>query len=222
MPANDEGFMFTRWIATAALMVSGAAWSQTTITFDNLPAGTVLSNQYSAQGVVFSPNAFTGAGSATSGRAWATLTDMTIVSSTGPNVGGLGNPPRAAGNVLRSFSGWAEEDGDPSFLLGFSTPVSWLSIGFASVDTPQDVTLWAYSGNHLVSTVSGSRRHGGQFTLSLAAASITHVAVRPGSFDDWVAVDNIVFAPVPETSTYAMMAFGLALLGVALRRRRPR
>jgi hypothetical protein len=46
------------------------------------------------------------------------------------------------------------------------------------------------------------------------------VAVRPGTFDDWVAVDNLVFAPVPETSTYAMMALGLAALGIAARRRK--
>ena len=49
------------------------------------------------------------------------------------------------------------------------------------------------------SATSNDSTSGGQFTLGFAAASITSVAVRPGTFDDWVAVDNLVFAPVPET-----------------------
>jgi hypothetical protein len=36
-----------------------------------------------------------------------------------------------------------------------------------------------------------------------------------------VAYDNIVFAPVPELSTYALMLAGLGLLGFAARRRKP-
>ena len=58
----------------------------------------------------------------------------------------------------------------------------------------------------------------GQFTLSFSAASITSVRVTPGWFNDWVGVDNVVFAPVPEPATYAMMALGLAAL-LAFRRR---
>ena len=59
----------------------------------------------------------------------------------------------------------------------------------------------------------------GKFVLTLNGASITSVVVRAGSFDDWVGVDNITFAPsvVPEARTYARMGGGLALL--AFRRR---
>jgi hypothetical protein len=47
------------------------------------------------------------------------------------------------------------------------------------------------------------------------------VAVRPGNYLDYVAVDNITFAPVPEPVTYATMALGLAGL-LAWRRRQGR
>lgn len=211
--------MSKQWIAGVALGVLAAtpSWA-VTISFNDLAVGAVLSNQYAAQGVNFSANAFTGPGSSSSGQAWATNTDMTIVSSTGGDVGGLGTPPLVSGNVLRSFAGWLDENGDPSFLISFSTPVTSMSLDFAGVFGSADVTLWAYDGATLLGTVSGTS--GGQLTLGFAAASITSVAVRPGTFDDWVAVDNLVFAPVPETSTYAMMALGLAALGIAARRRK--
>lgn len=203
--------------AALSLLAASPAWA-VTITFEDLAVGASLSNQYAVQGVTFSGNPFSGAGSSTSGQPWATNTDMTIVSSTGTDVGGLGAPPLVSGNVLRSFNGWLSENGDASFLMSFSAPVSSVSVDFAGVSTAADVTMWAYDGATLVGTISGSTT--GQFSLALAAASITSVAVRPGSYNDWVGVDNIVFAPVPETSTYAMMALGLAALGVAARRRR--
>jgi hypothetical protein len=202
--------------AALSLLAASPAWA-VTITFEDLAVGAVLSNQYAAQGVTFSPNAFTGPGTSTSGEAWATNSDMTIVSSTG-DVGGLGTPSLVSGNVLRSFTNWLGENGDASFLMSFSTPINSISVTFAGVSAAADVTMWAYNCATQIGTVSGTTT--GQFVLSFAAAAITSVAVRPGSYNDWVGVDNVVFAPVPETSTYAMMALGLAVLGVAARRRR--
>jgi hypothetical protein len=203
--------------AALSLLAASPAWA-VTITFEDLAVGTVLSNQYAAQGVTFSANAFTGPGSSTSLQPWATNSDMTIVSSApGGDVGVfLGTPPLVSGNVLRSFTNWLGEDGDASFLMSFSTPINSISVTFAGVSAAADVTMWAYNGATQLGTVSGATV--GQFTLTFAAAAITSVAVRPGSYNDWVGVDNVVFAPVPETSTYAMMALGMALLGLAVRR----
>ncbi len=201
-------------MAAAAVLAFGQAHADT-IDFDSLAVGTVLSNQYA--GVTFSANAFTGPGSSTSGEDWATNSDMTIVDSAGTDVGGLGTPSLVSGNVLRSFDGWLSEDGDPSFLVSFASPVSSFSATFAGVSTPADVTMWAFDGATLLGTVSGTTA--GQFMLALAGSSITSVAIRPGSFNDWVAVDNITYTPaVPEASTWAMMGLGLGLL--ALKRRR--
>lgn len=207
--------------ATGLLLAAGQA-SADVITFDTLAPGTVVSSQF--PGVTFTPNAFAGAGSSTSGADWATNTDMQVVSATGPDVGGLGVPALVSGNLLHSFGnppntgGWLNEDGDPSFRVSFANAVTSFSATFAGVSTASDVTMWAYNGATQIGTISGVA--GGQFVLTLNGASITSVVIRPGSFDDWVGVDNITFTPsvVPETSTYAMMGLGLALL--AFRRRK--
>ena len=204
-------------LATLAMGLSLAAAQAgaVTISFDDLAAGTILSNQYAAQGAIFSANAFSGAGSSSSSQPWATNTDMAIVSSTGADVGGLGLPSLVSGNILHSFNGWLGENGDPSFRIAFSTPVTLVSATFAGVSTPADVRLFAYDGTTLLATVTGTTA--GQFVLSFIGSTITSVVITPGSYDDWVGVDNIVFQPVPEVSTYAMMGLGLALL--AFRRR---
>ena len=202
---------------SAGLLLASAQAGAVTINFENLVAGTTLSSQYAAIGAVFSANAFSGAGTSTSGAAWASNTNMTVVSSTGTDTGTLGSPALVSGNVLRSFAGYLDENGDPSFSIAFTTPVNSVSAAFAGVDTPADVRLFAYNGATLLGVVAGSTF--GQFTLSFSAPSITRVAIAPGSFNDWVAVDNIIFAPVPEPATYGMMALGLGLL--VFKRRQP-
>jgi hypothetical protein len=120
------------FLSIAAMHPAGAA--TITITFDTddplggLSAGSVLGSQYSAFGVVFSPNAFSGAGGPSG--SWATNTDMSIVSRTGFDVGGFGSPSLVSGNLLRSFTGWLNEDGDPSFHATFSTPILSFSAHF--------------------------------------------------------------------------------------------
>lgn len=206
-------------ILASGLLLAATQAGAITLNFDGLAVGTALSNQYAAQGAVFSANAFSGAGSSSSGKDWATNTDMTIVSSTGADVGGLGTPALVSGNVLRSFNGWLGEDGDPSFTITFSGIATGFSATFAGVTTPTDVTMWAYNGTVLAGSVSGTTA--GQFVLSFAGSlAMTSVAIRPGSFSDWVGVDNITYtlAPIPEASSYAMMGLGVALL--AFKRRR--
>ncbi len=205
-------------ILASGLLLAASQASATTLTFEDLVAGTTLSNQYAAQGATFSANAFSGAGTSTSGEDWASNSDMTIVSSTGTDVGGLGTPAGlVSGNILRSFAGWLSEDGDPSFTITFAGVATGFSAAFAGVSTAADVTLFAYNGAALVGTVSGSST--GQFVLSFAGP-VTSVAIRPGSFNDWVGVDNINYtlAPIPEVGTWAMMGLGLALL--AFKRRK--
>jgi hypothetical protein len=73
----------------------------------------------------------------------------------------------------------------------------------------------------LLGTVAGTTT--GQFTLGYSAASISRVIVAPGSFNDWVGIDNLRFTQLPlgapEPRTWAMMVMGFGALGIAIRRR---
>ncbi len=199
--------------------IAGHVAAATTIDFEDLAIGATLSSQYAGLGVTFTPNAFSGAGSSSSGEAWASNSDLTIVSATGSDVGGLGTPTLVSGHILHSFNAWLGEDGDPSLLATFSTPISLFGATFAGVSTAADVTLYAFNGPTLLSTVNGTIGTG-QFNLSISAASITKVAIRYGSFNDWVGVDNVSFTPtaVPESSPVAGYALGFAVFCVAGRR----
>lgn len=209
----------SRFLGAVCLVASFQAGA-TVITFDNLAVGTTLSNQYA--GVVFSSNAFSGAGGPTG--PWATNTDMTVVLATGPDVGDFGTPSLVSGNLLRSFTGWTNEDGDPSFRVSFASAINSFSADFAGVSTPADVRLFAYDGSNLLGTVIGSTT--GQFTLSFAASRITSVVLTPGDFDDYVAVDNIRYqtavAAVPEPGTWALMGLGLWFVARSRRNTRGR
>jgi hypothetical protein len=213
--------------AAAGLLLAAGQASAVTITFDDgaVTVGDTLSTQYA--GVTFSPNAFSGAGGPTGD--WADNTGMTIVSSTGTDVGGLGSPSLVSGNLLRSFNGWLGENGDASFLITFTSPVSFVSVDFAGIydiaNNPDPLvagvaatSLIAYDGATMLGQIYATTQ--GQVTLSFSAGSITSVAVTPGDYNDWVGVDNITYtaAAVPEVSTYAMMALGVGLL--AFKRRK--
>lgn len=208
--------------AAAALLAVATQAQAVTITFETLAAGTVLSNQFAGLGVTFTPNAFSGTTpTPPTAQGWATNTDMTVVSSTGTDVGGLGTPLLVSGNILRSFNGWLGEFGSPSFAAVFSTPVNTFSATFASVTEFASTRLFVYNGATLLSTVAGADTGvaPAQFILSFAAPSITRVVITPGTFSDWVGVDNIVFQPVPEPATWGLMALGLAGLLILKRRR---
>lgn len=199
----------------ACLAVTNAR--ATILTFEDLAVGTTLANQYAGLGVTFLPNAFTGAGGPNG--SWANNTDMTIVSSAGSDVGGLGTPSLVSGNVLRSFAGWLNENGDPSFSADFSTPIFSFSADFAGVAVPSSTRLFVYDGATLLGTVVGSVGTG-QFTLSFAAPSITKVIITGGDFNDWVGIDNVTFqqVSVPEPASVSLALLGgFALL--ALRRK---
>lgn len=189
----------------------------TTLSFEDLTPGTLLSGQYAGLGAIFSANAFSGPGSSSSGLDWATNTDMTIVDVTGSDAGDPGGPAVVSGMVLRSFDGWVAEDGDPSFRISFGTPVNRVSVSFAGVDLTDDVRLFAFNGALPLGMVSGPTCASTcQFTLIFLSPTMTSVVVAPGSAFDWVAVDNVVFQPVPEPGPVALLTLGLGSL--ALRR----
>jgi hypothetical protein len=213
-------------LTAAALTIIASPVGAVTITFDEpgTVPGSVITNQYAALGAVFSANAFSGPGSSTSGQPWATNTDMTVAPTTGAgaNVGGLGTPSLVSGNLLHGYAGWLNQDGDASFRISFAMPVDYFSASFAGVNDLSDTRVYFFDGSTKLSVVSGTGQPAsGQFVLSGSFAGTTSVVVVPGSFNDWVGVDNIVFIPtaVPEPAAFALMALGLGWLRVSRRQR---
>lgn len=218
-------------VCMAAASLVALNTQATTITFDDLTAGVVLSSQYAGQGVAFSANAFSGANTNSTTQGWATNTGMTIAATGGADVSTLGTPSLVSGNLLHGFNGWLAENGDPSILVTFSAPITFFSLDFAGVTGSNaafaDVKLFAYNGATLLGSVAGpavAPSATSQFTLSFAAAAITRVAVAPGSYADWVGVDNLTYtlAAVPEPQSYALMALGVVAIGVRRLRRKTR
>jgi len=192
------------------------------IDFENLAEGATVNDQYAAWGVSFIANAYATAGSPNDG--WADNTDMTVVSSTGGNVANLGGPSLVSGNILRAYyTGWVFENGDPSFAMVFDKPISAISIDFASIGPSAGITgidIYRPDGTYVTTVLAAGA---GQQTVSYTGTDIGYVGVRPGDYDDWVAVDNISFtvaAAVPEPETYGLLALGLGVLSIAARRRR--
>lgn len=189
------------------------------IDFENLSVGDTLDSQYAAWGVTFSSSPYSGADSPTGG--WATNTDLTIVAVDGGDTGGLGTPSLVSGKILRSFNGWLGEDGDASILMTFSTPITAISVDFAGIANASSTGLDIYSttGTYITSVVATA---GGQQTLTYTGTNIGYVVMTPGDYNDWVGIDNISFiiaAAVPEPETYGMLALGLGVLAIAVRRR---
>ncbi len=198
------------------------------ITFDagdaigGLPAGSILSNQYTAiTGATFTANAFSGPGGPTG--PWATNTDRTVVDSAGTDAGGLGTPLLVSGNILRSFTGWTLENGDPSLRVSFAIPVSTFSAtfcGIGALPSNASTSLRAFDGaNNQIATATVSVITG-QETLTVSSATpIASVVILPGDFDDWVGVDNFSFrtvnavTPVNVNSSISYTQTGAALTG---------
>ncbi len=211
----------TAFAVAVGLMLAAGQASAFTIDFSGQSEGDTIAAQFVANGATFLASPLTGASlSGSAAGAWATNTDMTVTST---DVGGFGTPSLVAGNLLHAFgntvaNGWLSEDGDPNFKITFASAMNFFSADFAGIAAPAQTRVFVYDGATLLTTLAATTT--GQQTLSYSAPSITSVIVAPGSFDDWVGVDNITFtaAAVPEVSTYAMMALGIGL--IAFKRRK--
>lgn len=187
---------------------------------DPILPGSTFSMQYAAWGVGVSANPFTGFSPAGTNDLWATNTDLTIGTDVGVTARTTG------GNSLHSLTGWLAEDGDPSFELTFLYRIDSISAVFTAIAT-NDAFAGIIAYNDLDEVIADVRvadpLQGASFTQTLTLTNLgaaSRVVIIPGTFDDWVGVDDIAFgdAVIPAPSAAALLT--LAALGAPRRSRR--
>jgi hypothetical protein len=212
-------------LAVLAMVAAASAAQAAVITFDDgaVSEGSTLADQYQvSHGVSF----FAGLGGATGvnptslgGGGFATNSDLTIVSSSGSDVGGGVSSP-ISGLLLHSFNGWLGEDNDAVLYMTFASPISAISIDFGGVFDSDSTRIFAIDANNAaIASVSAATTGTTTLTLSPSQA-VSKVVVTYGDFYDWVGLDNINFttAAVPEPTSSGLMVLGG--LAAASRRRR--
>lgn len=216
--------MATAVLAAISAVGTAASARATSITFDDglVASGATLANQYASLGVTFAP----GGGSITgvinpagTTQGFATNVDMTI----GPIE--IGSAAPLSGLALRTYNGYNAENGDPVFTMTFSSPISLLSLDFGSVSTSAgQAAVFAVNpatGTAVTVGFEPSAANGTVTATGLPTGTRTIIVV-PGTYNDYVAIDNLNFTVVPEPTTVAMSLFGAGVLGVMMVRRRHR
>ena len=133
-------------------------------------AGSVVADQQAALGIVSTPNALTGASLSSTGLTGASNTDLAFVRSDSNDAGELGAPDRVSGNLLRSWTGWSQENGGPSLAAIFSTPITRFSADVQAqhnvVESFSNGGIGLAGGHHMQGfsdrVVSASRAPGGR------------------------------------------------------------
>jgi hypothetical protein len=209
----------TACTVAVSCMLASAATAAVSIDFSTdgagnpLAPGATIANQYTSLGVTFIGSAF--ADPADPLNPFATNTDMTLVAA-GGNVPPGASFPAGAGNFLHGYAGYLLEDGDSNFAITFDTLITTFSMDVYD-DRVGLTQLFAFKGDNIVdlTQVATDPTAAPQRISVDFAAGFDGVGVVLGSNVDWVAVDNLSFAFVPEPAS--MLAIG-ALGAVTLRR----
>lgn len=197
-------------LATMAGTASAAVY---TMTFDTdaagnaIAEGAMLSTQYSAWGVSAS-----NVGAPPFGSGWASNSSLQI---TATDIGGGVTAP-ISGKLLHSFGGWLSENDDPFIRMAFSTGINSIAADFGGMSDYAASGIYAYNGATLVGQVNGTASGTQHLSLS-GVGTITNIIIVPGTFGDWVGVDNISFNTVPTPGAAALLGLGGLIVG---RRRR--
>lgn len=144
-------------------------------------------------------------------------------------VGGTG------GSILNQSGSFGFNARSGTDFLAFNTTVNGISgveaISFSSLQSNVsiwvanrfggDISLTAYDASGAAVANSSVNSSSVWQQLSVSAAGIASVRLAPQSGSMYYAADDLSFTgAVPEPEAYAMLAAGLGVLGVALRRRK--
>jgi hypothetical protein len=194
----------TALAAAATLALAAPATAATLIDFNSLAGGASVTNQFAAQGVLFST------------RSGTTISNAAI-SVYFPC---CGTPDPALGNSVNGTGGDQEY-----LIISFITPVSNLSFGYDNYGTQYLAnSIKAYDiDNNLIQTRSATPgvADNALETINFTVSDISYVEIRQSGPGWMFAIDNIRFggSAVPEPGSWAMLIAGFGLIGAAMRRR---
>jgi hypothetical protein len=186
-------------MVTGVFVIAGAEASQTLVNFDFLSDGEVVANQIS--GLVFT-NA--------------------MVAAAGQSLNEFEFPPRSASNVVFDHRGaisiaFSKPILDFSAYFTYAEPIRLEAYGFGGILLGEVVSDPAFMSNLALSGSPGSSPNS---LLSIASSSpIWRVDISGSVLGSSYTMDDVVYLPVPEPDTYAMLLAGLAIIGAAIRRR---
>lgn len=213
-------------IIAASVLAPFANADIVTIDFDTdalgfvVPEGSTLGSQYASKGVIFNsgttssePAAFIQNKPLYRGQ-FSAKTDLTI---TRTETGG-GVDHAAMGNVLRTYSGWGRETGDPVFEMLLTQPMGRVDVTFVG-DSSGASAIFAYRQNILLGIVQP-----GATPVNIAdvasftdAGGIDKLVIVPGSYYDWTGVSEVKLMTVPAPGAAASVGL---LFAFAFRRSR--
>lgn len=208
-------------MATAITLAAASAHSQTVIYsqgFDNLTtSGWTLTNNSSPVGINWFQGDNTSAFSAQAGAAnsYAAANFNSTTTDTGSIANWLISPTFSTA-VAGTVSFYARGAGDE----GFSDHIQF------GLNTTGSTSTGSFTLGSMVTLTDGWTQYSLDFA-ALGAGSVARFAIEyvgVGIESNYVGVDSfavttVVTAPVPEPSTYALMALGIAAVAVARRRR---
>lgn len=181
--------------------IASSASAATAIDFDSTPTGTYSLLTFGSVNITFL------AGDGT----------FNVVSDTP-------DPPVSGHSLISYFT----NPGSGSFQATFTGGASSVSIDVSDYSPSDDdePSLYAYDSVGTLLDSDSIFIPGGGPGGTLTVSSLTPIAYvqwnEVGSFEGAVYWDNLVYAPVPEPETYAMLLAGLGLLGFAARRKQQR
>lgn len=208
------------------LGLAGAANADVlTVNFDAGPgtsvinSGETLANQYADWGITFSSGGLTGP-SGESTYNWATNTSMLVTNSDYGSRGVIAPP---ISNMLHSYGGWLTEDGTPVFRMNIAVgAINQISADFVGVGSTSTYASTQYrpfiqvydAANTLIGSASVVPEASTSYQTVTASfgGTAAYALIAPGSFSDWIGIDNIVVNTVPTPGAMALFGAGLACM----------